>query len=168
MERFDASRGDRPAGDAGEVEGTRRVLIVDDDPALRILVRQVLGRRNGWEVVGEAGDGWTAVEIVESLSPDVILLDLVMEGPGDEVLPPLLRLAPRCMVAVLSGLDGQEQRDRLLRLGAFSYYPKSQVLELPDLLEADYDRFRRALTGEDIVLPWVGQPIASQPTTTER
>lgn len=146
----------------------RRVMIVDDESTIRLLVRRVLERRPGWQVVGEAGDGWTALDVVEEVRPDVILLDLVMEGPGDKVLPPLLRLAPRCMVAVLSGQDADEHRDRLLRLGAFAYYPKKHLLELPDLLEADYDRFRRALSGEDVLLPWLHNPMANRPTVSGR
>ena len=156
------------SGIAESNEAPRRVMIVDDEPAIRLLVRRVLERRPGWQVVGEAGDGWTALEVVEEVRPDVILLDLVMEGPGDKVLPPLLRLAPRCMVAVLSGQDADEHRDRLLRLGAFSYYSKKHLLERPDRLEADYGRFQRALTGEDVLLPWADNPIRNRHTVSGR
>lgn len=132
------------------------VLLVDDDADIRLVLRELLARRHGWRVVGEAADGSQAVPMLERLQPHIVVLDLTMPTPGDEVLPHLLKVAPRCMVAVCSAADASEQRARLLDLGAFSYYEKSRLAELPDLLAADFDRFRLALSGEDTVPGWLG------------
>lgn len=135
-----------------------RVLIVDDEPDLRFLIRRALSRRAEWDVIGEAEDGHAAVRAVEEHRPDVVLLDLVMAHPGEDALPSLITLAPACMIVVFTALKAEEHRDRLLSLGAFSYYEKGQLDQLPDLLAADYDRFQRALDGEDVVPSWLDRP----------
>lgn len=55
----------------------KRVLIVDDSPFMRLLVKNVLVP-NGFEVVGEAGDGSQAVEQYRALKPDFVTMDLAM------------------------------------------------------------------------------------------
>ena len=62
-----------------------RVLIVDDNATIRNLVRSSIERNREWEVCGEAEDGQLAVEKVQQLHPDVVILDLqmpVMNGLG--------------------------------------------------------------------------------------
>lgn len=137
-----------------------RVLIVDDDPDVRFVLRTALGLRDGWAVVGEARDGSEVLDVAERTRPDVVILDLAMETPGDAVVSCLIRLLPECMVTVFSALPAAKNRDRLLRLGAFSYIEKGQLGELPQLLEADYAEFRRALEGEDVVARWARTSIA--------
>ena len=55
-----------------------RILLVDDHPIVRQGLRTLLQGRGDWEVVGEASDGMEAVEKVESLQPDVVVLDVTM------------------------------------------------------------------------------------------
>jgi two-component system nitrate/nitrite response regulator NarL len=55
-----------------------RILLVDDHPIVRQGLRTLLEGRSGWEVVGEASDGIEAVEKVEVLQPDVVVLDVTM------------------------------------------------------------------------------------------
>jgi len=55
-----------------------RILIVDDDPTIRMLVARLLRRQSGWEPCGEASNGAEAIQKVEELSPDVVIMDLGM------------------------------------------------------------------------------------------
>ena len=55
-----------------------RILIVDDDPTIRMLVARLLRRQSGWEPCGEASNGAEAIKQVEELSPDVVVMDLGM------------------------------------------------------------------------------------------
>jgi len=55
-----------------------RILIADDDPTIRMLLRRLLEDHAGWEVCAEAATGSDAVEKAARLSPDVVILDLAM------------------------------------------------------------------------------------------
>src|SRR5215218_9084605 len=62
--------------------GPGRVLLVDDHPAVRRVLRSLLEEVGGWQVVGEADSGESAVDLVEQLVPDVVLMDCRMPGAG--------------------------------------------------------------------------------------
>jgi DNA-binding NarL/FixJ family response regulator len=57
---------------------TVRILIADDDVAIRRLLRRILEERSGWEICGEAENGQDAVDQAARLVPDVVILDLAM------------------------------------------------------------------------------------------
>src|ERR687887_2330120 len=59
-----------------------RVLLVDDHPAVRSVLRSLLEEVGDWEVVGEADSGEAALPLVERLAPDVVLMDCRMPGQG--------------------------------------------------------------------------------------
>ena len=62
--------------------GPRRVLLVDDHPAVRRVLRSLLEEVGGWQVVGEADSGEAAIPLVEQLAPDVVLMDCRMPAPA--------------------------------------------------------------------------------------
>jgi DNA-binding NarL/FixJ family response regulator len=101
-----------------------RVLLVDDDPALRHLLRLLLERDPRIQVVGDAGDGAAGLAAIRQLDPDVVLLDLAMPGVnGFEVLAELAGRA-RPAVAVVTGFDDPTLRDEALGAGAVAFVVK--------------------------------------------
>ncbi|MBW3658240.1 MAG: response regulator [Actinobacteria bacterium] len=122
-----------------------RVLVVDDGPDVRLLVRRVLARRPRFEVVGEAVDGLEAIEAAARLQPHVVLLDLAMPKLcGEEALPRIAEVAPASMITVFSASVDDELCDRLRAVGAFECYDKLELPRLPDLLADDYARFSQS------------------------
>lgn len=133
---------------------TLRVVVIDDNSDLRLLVRRKLEQQGDFEVVGEAADGTTGLAVVEDAQPDVVLLDLMLgHEDGAELVGPLMRCCPRTMIAAFSALAPESEESRLRRLGAFSYYPKEASESLAGWLREDHESFVRALAGEDVVAP---------------
>ena len=80
------------------------VLVCDDAPDMRALLRDALDGDPGLRVVGEAADGDDALTQAAKLQPDVVLLDIGMPGPGaDAVVAGLREAAPEAAIVVLSG-----------------------------------------------------------------
>src|SRR4051795_11720856 len=131
----------RSANTDGRMSGVRpRVLLVDDVADLRFLLRVVLEADGMFEVVGEAGDGETAVDLCARTDPDVVLLDLSMPTmDGLEALPRLRALAPDAKIVVLSAFERGRVSSSAADLGADAYFekgtPPPTVLDgLKDLL----------------------------------
>ncbi len=81
-----------------------RVVLVDDVDDYRRLVRTALRVRGGFEVVGEAADGSSAVDVVAAARPDVIVLDLGLPDlPGREVIKRIRSASPESGVVVFTG-----------------------------------------------------------------
>ncbi|MEO6060832.1 MAG: response regulator transcription factor [Thermoflexales bacterium] len=102
-----------------------RILLADDHAVLRAGLRMLLESQPDLKVVGEAGTGLEALGQVQTLQPDVILLDLTMPGMGGmEALPALRKLAPAARVLVLTMHDDEGYLRRALRGGASGYVLK--------------------------------------------
>lgn len=83
---------------------TQRVLLVDDQQLWRQIVSMHLSQTDDLEVVGEAADPSEAVELARSLQPDLVVLDLDLNGQsGSAALGPIKEAAPGAHVLVLSG-----------------------------------------------------------------
>jgi DNA-binding NarL/FixJ family response regulator len=106
-----------------------RILVVDDDPQFRQLVKLVLRKVADFEIVSEAPDGRTGVEQAGELRPDVVLLDLMMPGmDGFEALPLLRAAHPGASVIVLTALDADEAEEGVL-FGAAGFVEKRYIAE---------------------------------------
>ena len=114
-----------------------RVLLVDDHPLFRRGVRWALESHPTIEIVGEAGDGETALEQAELLHPNVVLCDLNLPGmSGLDVTRLLKGRHPRIAVVILTLHQDDEQRDAALQAGASAYASKETAgTELASLLE---------------------------------
>lgn len=104
---------------------TIRVLLVDDHKILREGLRSLLERQAGIEVVGEASDGQEALQKVEALQPDVVVMDVAMPGmDGLEATKHIKEQFPETRVLVLTQYDEQQFVMPLLRAGASGYVLK--------------------------------------------
>ena len=134
-----------------------RLLLVDDHPVVREGLRSFLGSRNGMEVVGEAGDVDGAVAAAKELSPDVVLLDLVLPGGGGvAALPRLLALDPAPHVLVLTSFGGDDQALAAVRAGASGWLGKDVP---PSELEAAVHTVHR---GGSVLDPAIAARILSE------
>ncbi len=129
-----------------------RVVLVDDQPLLRAGFRMILDSEPDLDVIGEAGDGAAAVEVVRSLHPDVVLMDIRMpERDGlsatEEICADPDLHGVRVLVLTTFELD--EYVFEALRVGASGFVLKD--LEPEDLLTA----IRRTAAGEAALSPSV-------------
>ena len=102
-----------------------RVFIADDHPFYREGVRTMLSVATGIEIVGEAASGDETITQVESLQPDVILMDLKMPGVnGIEATRRILHTSPHIGVLVLTMFEADESVFAAMRAGARGYLLK--------------------------------------------
>jgi len=115
-----------------------RVLLVDDHQMVRIGLAAVLGTEEGIEVVGEASNGLEGIRLAQEYKPDVILMDLVMEGmDGIETTRRVMEIHPDCKVIVLTSFIDDEKMYPAIEAGAFSYLLKtSSATEIADAIRA--------------------------------
>jgi DNA-binding NarL/FixJ family response regulator len=79
-----------------------RLLIVDDNPSIRYLIRFLL-EQQGYEICGEAEDGLQAIDSAKQLNPDLILLDVSMPKlSGPQAAPILKRLLPKTRIILFT------------------------------------------------------------------
>jgi DNA-binding NarL/FixJ family response regulator len=104
------------------------VVLADDDDRFRALVRGVL-EDDGYVVVAEAGDAGSALEVTRAHHPDVVVLDLVMDGStGLSTLHAILADDPKQPVLVISSLFDPVIEQEVVGLGA-GYLEKAEGLE---------------------------------------
>lgn len=127
---------------------TIRILLVDDHTLFRSGIRSLLARQEGFEVVGEAGDGLEGLKRAKTLQPDVVLLDLHMRGTsGLEAVRLITEEVPGTQVLMLTVSEDAEDLLEALRGGACGYLLKNIETE------ALVDAIRRAADGESVISP---------------
>jgi DNA-binding NarL/FixJ family response regulator len=119
-----------------------RLMIVEDQPAVRTALRMRLDAEADLSVIGAAANGEAALALAQSLVPDVMLLDVEMPSmDGISAASALHRLCPRAAIVMLSFQDDAHTRSRAAAAGAVAFVAKSSPTEL--LLAA----IRRAAQG---------------------
>ncbi|WP_367606001.1 two-component system response regulator LetA [Legionella sp. W05-934-2] len=102
-----------------------RVLIVDDHALVRMGIRRLLEDMQDMEVVADAESGEQALQLVKSLKPDVVLLDMKMPGiDGWEVTRRLKKSHPQIKVIAVTAMASEPLPNRVLQLGAMGYLTK--------------------------------------------
>lgn len=105
-----------------------RILVADGHAGVRQAVRRLLERQPEWEVIAEADDGWSAVDLATRLSPDVAIVDFVMPRlDGIEVARQMRRRGRATRVLVLSMYTDAACVMRALEAGAFGILLKGLV-----------------------------------------
>jgi diguanylate cyclase (GGDEF)-like protein len=111
--------------DPDERERPIRLLIADDDPAIRLTLGALLGRETGIEVIGEAADATQAIELSLLRRPDVVILDFDMPGGGGvHAAVEIREAAPTTRIVALSADESQGAHLDMSRAGAVGYVVK--------------------------------------------
>ena len=129
---------------------TRRVLLAEDEALIRLDLKEML-QEEGFDVVGEAGDGETAVRLAHELRPDLVILDVkmpVLDGLSAAEQIVAGRIAP---VIILTAFSQRDLVERAREAGAMAYLVKPfQKKDLVPTIEMAVSRFQEivALEGE--------------------
>ena len=146
-----------------------RVIIVDDHTIVRKGIRALLTEVKDIEVVGEAGDGQQALNLVEAVSSDVILMDLVMPNmDGIEATQQITAQQPNACVLALTSFAADDKVFPAIKAGAMGYLLKDS--DPKDLVKA----IRQVHQGEPTLQPSIARKVlhelgrpSSQPQTPD-
>ena len=143
-----------------ETEKPVTVVIADDHVLVRKGTRQLLEEHPGLSVVGEAADGREAIEVVNRLKPDVVLMDIAMPGTnGIEATRRIKETNPSTSVLVLTAYDDEQYIYALLDAGAAGYLLKNVSGE--ELARSVY----AVAEGESVLHPSVAAKVFKRATS---
>jgi len=107
----------------------KKVVIIEDQTAVREMISHIVGTDPDFEVVAECGDGQTACDVCLEKRPDFVILDVMLPGlNGAEVLRRFSKLLPKCRILVFSGYQDSVLLRELLEAGAHGFIGKSAPL----------------------------------------
>ncbi len=139
---------DREQAAEGSPAEPTRVVVVDDQELFRRGLTMLIGTLDGIELVGEAGNGQEAVEVVLRTDPEVVLLDVRMPGrSGIETCAELKALMPSVRIVMLTASDEESDLYDAVRSGASGYLLKSSSID--DVAEA----VRLVADGQSLITP---------------
>ncbi len=128
---------------ASALKAAYKIIIVDDHPILREGLAQLIDQQKDLSICGQFEDASKAFEAINTLKPDLALVDISLKGSsGIELLKNIKANYPKLLVLVLSMHDESLYAERVLRAGAAGYIMKQEATER--VLEA----LRKVLTGE--------------------
>jgi response regulator NasT len=122
-----------------------RILIAEDEAIIRLDLREML-EEEGYRVVGEAGDGETAVRLAEELRPDLVILDVVMPGMDGLTAASAIGEKELSAVLVLTAFSQRDYVDKAARAGAMAYlvkpFDKADLVPAIEVALARYEEAR--------------------------
>ncbi len=120
-----------------------QIFLVDDHPIVRQGLALIIGRESDLDICGEAATVTEALSLIEALTPDLAVVDLMLEGgSGLDLIQSLHTRLPALPILVISMHDERLYAERVLRAGARGYVMKR---ELTDTI---IDAIRRVIQGE--------------------
>ena len=136
--------------------GKIKVLLAEDHVVVREGTRELIQREADIEVVGEAGDGEEAIEMVNKLRPDVVIMDISMPKlSGIEATKQIKALHPAISVLILTAYDNDQYIFAILEAGAAGYLLKNvRGRELVDAIRAVH-------AGESVLYPTIARRVIS-------
>ncbi|MEW6141908.1 MAG: response regulator transcription factor [Chloroflexota bacterium] len=140
-----------------------RVLLAEDHVVVRESIKQLLGKEPDLEVVGEVGDGEQAVQMVNRLNPDVIVLDVAMpKVNGIEATKRIKQSRPSTAILILTAYDYDQYIFALLEAGAAGYLLKD--VSGQELVSA----IRSVHRGDSVLHPTVARKVMQRFRTPPR
>ena len=143
-----------------------RIVIADDHKLMRMGLVSLFNVQRDMKVIGEAEDGQSAVELVRSLKPDVVIMDLMMPRlSGADATAAIMSFSPGTGIVVLSSFTNSVDMARAISNGARGAQAKESPTE--DLVDA----IRTVAAGGTAISPEIAQFIREDPppaTLTER
>ncbi|MEW9501658.1 response regulator [Jeotgalibacillus marinus] len=134
-----------------------RVMIVDDHEMVRLGIKSYLLTEDKIDFLGEASGGKEAAELARKTQPEVILMDLLMEGgTGIEATKEIMSFLPQCRIIILTSYYDDEQVFPALEAGAHSYILKTSSATA--ILTAIY----KAAKGESVIEPQVANKMMTK------
>jgi len=120
-----------------EKNGKKRVLIVDDAQFTRNMLKNIIGKIEEIEVIGEASNGVEAISLYKKLNPDLVTMDLVMpEKGGIEATEEILKINSKALIVVVSALGQEALVLEAAKKGAKDFIQKpfktEQIIEVMD------------------------------------
>ena len=147
-------------------ESPIRILVVDDHRIVREGIRSLMEDIEDIQVVGEAGNGYEGVALVESLNPDVVLMDLMMpQMDGLEATRQITGKHPHIHILVLTSFIADDKVFPAIKAGARGYLLKDSGSK--ELIDA----IRKVHRGEPSLGPEIAQKVLNeirQPAPGER
>jgi len=103
----------------------KTVLIVDDAIFMRTILRKLFERDGRCDVIGEAANGYEAIEKAKLLLPDIITMDIIMPDlDGLEAIMTIKNVSPKSMIVMMTSVANYQMIDKAKALGAYDYLPK--------------------------------------------
>ncbi|MBE0675769.1 MAG: response regulator transcription factor, partial [Bacteroidales bacterium] len=108
-----------------------RIVLIDDSDLLRKTVKRACEEIKNVEIVGEAKDGLTALEVIKDKQPDLIILDIRMpELNGISVLKKMKEEGTRCKICILTNYPHQQYKEKCRAEGADYFFDKNKDFKL--------------------------------------